>query len=183
MGESAMAQRTWLSFTDFATANSKLSGYTYAALNVIEENLPVREQVRFIATAEVTDMFGDVYDGVLVLTDSSIYIGHADNTTNQAYASHTSCNDENALDRLRDRGDKAVYRTNGFSGQSIAISIDSANQLEPLLFGTSRPRPTPQSAPEASPPAPSDPGEVRLVVGCLVIVAIALILFLWYVFS
>jgi len=97
-----MPQRTWLYFNDFQSANVKLYGLTGAALRVVEDNLPVREQVHLVATAEVTDIFGDTYDGVLVLTDAALYIAHADNSTNQAYASWVDRNDQTALDRLRD---------------------------------------------------------------------------------
>lgn len=134
-----MAQNTWLHFTDLAAAKQRVSGYTFAALDVVEDNLPVREDVEFVATGEVTDVLGDVYDGVIVLTNKAIYIGHGDSKTGKSYASWVDRSDPTALDRLRDRGKKAVFRTNGVSGQSIAISVDSALQLEQRLAAPPEP--------------------------------------------
>jgi hypothetical protein len=134
-----MAQNTWLYFSDVESARLKLSGYTRAALDVVEENIPVREEIEFIATGEVADMFSDVFDGVLVLTDKAIYVGHTDNKTNKAYASWVSRDDPAALDRLRDRGNKAVYRTNGVSAQTVSISGESANRFEQVLAAPPEP--------------------------------------------
>jgi len=48
-----------------------------------------------------------------------------------------------------------MYRTTGFSGQNIAISVDSADRLEQLLFGP--PEPTPEHTPPTPPVAALEP--------------------------
>lgn len=146
---------SWSSFDSLEQAERSVRGYTAEALRVVVENIPVREQIEYVATGAVTDAFGDTFEGVLVLTDVAIYIGHADTSLNQAMASWVDRRDAGALDRLRDRGNAAVFRTDGFSTSNLQISPASAQLLEHALYGPppSTPQPVVSQVVTPTPPA------------------------------
>jgi len=146
---------SWLSFDSLEQAERSVKGYTAEALRVVVENIPVREEIDFVATGAVTDAFGDTFDGVIVLSDAAIYIGYADTSTNQALASWVDRRDLNSLERLRDRGNTAVFRTDGFSTTNLQLAPASAQLLEHALYGPPAAPPEPVVAQEPAPPPPS----------------------------
>ena len=146
---------SWQSFDSLAQAERSVRGYTAEALRVVVENMPVREQVDLIATGAVTDAFGDTFEGVVVLSDAAIYIGHADTTMNQAFASWVDRRDASALERLRDRGNLAVFRTDGFSTSNLQLSPASAQLLEHALYGPAPVQSAPAPTPAQPAPAPT----------------------------
>jgi len=143
---------SWQSFDSLEQAERSVRGYTAEALRVVVENMPVREQVDFVATGAITDAIGDTFEGVVVLSDAAIYIGHADTTVNQAFASWVDRRDVSSLERLRDRGNVAVFRTDGFSTSNLQLSPASAQLLEHALYGPAPAQPAPARAPAQAPP-------------------------------